>query len=283
MNLLILGFRVFGAAATSVALVLLSVSTPARADSEAEIARYRALLQDGNPGELWEMQGEELWKKKNGPKQASLQACDLGKGPGVLKGAYAELPRYFADVGKVMDLEARLVYCMQTIQGIDTSVYMNLGEKKRGSGAFLAKGPGSDIAAIATYVASQSAGMKFNVDRSNPYVAAARNTGEELFWRRSGSFDFACATCHAEAGKRIRLQVLGDITTPEGAAGAVTTWPAYRVSQGITRTLQHRMWDCYWQMRHPDVEYTSDAVTALLTYLAVQANGSPIQATYIKR
>ena len=256
---------------------------PAWENSEAEIARYRAQLQEGNPGELWEMQGEELWKKKNGPKQVSLESCDLGKGPGVLKGAYAELPRYFSDVGKVMDLEARLIHCMKTLQGVDTAVYMNLGEKKKGSGAFNAKGPGSDIAAIATYIAVQSAGMKFNVDAREPHVAAARQTGDDLFWRRSGPFDFACATCHAESGKRIRLQVLGDITTAEGAAGAVTTWPAYRVSQGIVRTLQHRMWDCYWQMRHPDVDYTSDAVTALLTYLAVQANGSEIKAPYIKR
>ncbi|MEO5763777.1 MAG: sulfur oxidation c-type cytochrome SoxA, partial [Casimicrobiaceae bacterium] len=31
-----------------------------------EIAKYRAALQDGNPAELWEARGEDLWKKPRG-------------------------------------------------------------------------------------------------------------------------------------------------------------------------------------------------------------------------
>lgn len=245
-------------------------------DSEAEIAKYRAALQDGNPAELWEMKGEELWKARRGTKNASLEQCDLGKGPGVLKGAYAELPRFFADSGAVMDLEARILYCMERLQGWDTKPYMN-------KGAFRPKGPGSDMAAIATYIAAQSNGMKFNVDAKDPAVAQTYLVGQQLFWRRGGPFDFSCATCHAEDGKRIRLQGLPNLQKVEGAAAGVTTWPAYRVSQGIVRTLQHRMWDCYWQMRHPDVQYGSDAVTALLTYLSVTANGTEIKSPWIKR
>ena len=38
-----------------------------------EIAKYRAALQDGNPAELWEARGEELWKKPRGPKNVSLE------------------------------------------------------------------------------------------------------------------------------------------------------------------------------------------------------------------
>ena len=82
-----------------------------------EIAKYREALQDGNPAELWEARGEELWKKPQGPKQVSLASCDLGLGPGVVKGAYAQLPRYFPDAKRVMDLETRLVWCMVNQQG----------------------------------------------------------------------------------------------------------------------------------------------------------------------
>jgi sulfur-oxidizing protein SoxA len=260
----------------AISVLGISISSVAIADSEAEIAKYRAQLQDGNPAELWDMKGEELWKTKRGTKNASLEQCDLGKGPGVLKGAYAEMPRYFNDTGKVMDLESRIIYCMETLQGWDTKQYFN-------KGAFKDKGPGSDMAAIATHVAAQSNGMKFNVNIKDPVVAQARKTGEELFWRKSGTFDFSCATCHSEPKKRIRLQVLSDLRTKQGAEEAVTTWPTYRVSQGTVRTLQHRMWDCYWQMRHPDVQYTSDAVTALLTFLAASANDTTIKAPYIKR
>lgn len=254
----------------------LSSAALAQSSSEDEIAKYREMLKEGNPAELTEMLGEELWKTKRGTKNASLEGCDLGKGPGVVKGAYAELPRYFADAGKVMDLEARLLWCMENLQGWDTKPYFN-------KGAFKASGPGSDIAAIATYVAAQSNGLKFKVDTSHPAMKQAVKTGEELFWRRGGPFDFSCATCHAEDGKRIRLQGLPNLLKTEGAATGVATWPAYRVSQGIVRTLQHRMWDCYWQMRHPDVEYTSDAVTALLAYLGNKANGTEVKSPYIKR
>ena len=83
-----------------------------------EIAKYRAALQDGNPAELWEARGEGLWKQARGPNKVSLEKCDLGLGPGVVKGAYAQMPRYFADADRVMDLETRLVWCMVKLQGM---------------------------------------------------------------------------------------------------------------------------------------------------------------------
>ena len=82
-----------------------------------EIAKYRAALQDGNPAELWEARGTDLWQQKRGPKSASLEQCDLGLGAGVVKGVYAQLPKHFADADRVMDLETRIVWCMVTLQG----------------------------------------------------------------------------------------------------------------------------------------------------------------------
>src|ERR1051325_6486336 len=80
-------------------------------------ADSQRMAAENAPIELYELAGEEAWKQKQGPKNASLEQCDLGQGPGVLKGAYAGLPRYFADADRVMDLESRLVYCMTTLQG----------------------------------------------------------------------------------------------------------------------------------------------------------------------
>jgi hypothetical protein len=37
------------------------------------IAEYRKMLEDGNPAELFEAKGEDLWKQKRGPKNASLE------------------------------------------------------------------------------------------------------------------------------------------------------------------------------------------------------------------
>ena len=55
------------------------------------------------------MRGETLWKAKRGPKAVSLEQCDLGKGPGVVKGAYASLPGEYMSfgVGMVFDAAGR--------------------------------------------------------------------------------------------------------------------------------------------------------------------------------
>ena len=103
------------------ALLLGVAQGAAVAEEENPFAEYRAMFGDDNPAELVEMQGEELWNTPGGPKQATLAGCDFGLGAGVIAGAYAQLPRYFADTGKVMDLETRLLHCMETLQGMDVA------------------------------------------------------------------------------------------------------------------------------------------------------------------
>ena len=88
---------------------------------QQEIQKYRQMLQEGNPAELSEARGEELWATPRGPNQATLEQCDLGLGPGKLEGAYAQLPRYFTDTGKVQDVESRLVTCMTALQGLSAT------------------------------------------------------------------------------------------------------------------------------------------------------------------
>ncbi len=72
-------------AAAATAAVASAAAVHAQGSTAEEIAKYRQMLAEGNPAELWEAAGEELWKKPAGPKNASLEQCDLGKGPGVTK------------------------------------------------------------------------------------------------------------------------------------------------------------------------------------------------------
>ena len=241
-----------------------------------EIQKYRDALQDGNPAELWEARGEELWKTPRGPKKVSFASCDLGLGPGVVKGAYAQLPKYFADASRVMDLETRLVWCMVNQQGMTeadaTKNAFGNGSQRR-----------SDIEALVAYVTSQSRGVRMNVALDEPHVRDMYALGEKMFFFRGGSHDFACATCHGEDGKRIRLQDLPNLTKTEGAQKAYTTWPAYRVSQGELRTFQWRLNDCFRQQRFPELVFGSDASIALTAYLAARANGAKYDGPAIKR
>ena len=116
------------------ALVLSFAPVQAQNSTTDEIARYRELLQDGNPAELVVARGEALWKEKRGPKKVSLEQCDLGLGPGVVKGAYAQMPRYFADADQVMDSKAGLVQCMVTLQGLDHATVPRLRIRAPASG-----------------------------------------------------------------------------------------------------------------------------------------------------
>jgi sulfur-oxidizing protein SoxA len=245
------------------------------ADTIRKIEEYRQALADGNPAELGEARGEDLWKKKAGPRNVSLETCDLGKGPGVVAGAYAEMPRFFADAGRVMDLEARLVHCRMTIQGLTAA---EAKARPFGDGNNRA-----DNEALVAYVTSESKGVKMNVSFDHPKVREAYALGKKMFYFRGGTHDFSCATCHSETGKRIRLQDLPNLTVAADAQRAYTTWPAYRVSQGELRTFQWRLFDCFRQQRFPALEFTSDASIALTTFLARNANGAEFNAPAIKR
>jgi len=261
------------AAASVVALAATAFGQSNTAD---EIAKYRAALQDGNPAELWEARGEGMWKEPRGPAKVSLEKCDLGMGPGVVKGAYTQLPRYFADADRVMDLETRLVWCMVKIQG-----YTEADAKKNPFGA--GNDRKADMEALVAYVTSESRGIKMNVPQSHPKEREAYALGEKMFFFRGGTHDFACSTCHGEDGKRIRLQDLPNLTTKAGAQKAYTTWPAYRVSQGELRSFQWRLNDCFRQQRFPELVFGSDASIDLTTFLAVNANGAAFDAPAIKR
>lgn len=255
--------------------VLTMAPAIAQTDTQAEIERYREMLQDGNPADLTVMKGEALWKEKRGPKNASLEKCDLGKGPGVVKGAYAELPRYFADVDAVMDAESRIVHCMVTLQGFKLED--------------LTKQPFSnakhtpDVVSLVTYVAGQSRGMKIAVPQASPQERETYKLGEAIFYHRAGPWDFSCASCHGEDGKRIRTQNLPNFTKPGTADRGFIGWPGYRMTGGLMHTLQWRMNDCFRQQRFPEPGYLSDTVTALLTYMGVNSNGSTYRGPGIKR
>jgi sulfur-oxidizing protein SoxA len=267
--------NIFAKWAVPLALTLLS-ALPVMAQKTASqgIDEYRAMLADGNPAELFEAKGEDLWKKVRGPKNASLEKCDLGKGPGVFKGTFVELPRFFADTQRMQDLESRLVTCMEALQGFD--------------GAQIAKTPfgqgeQNNVTALATWIAAESKGQRFNLSQNHQQEKTFYEVGKRLFYQRGGTHDFSCASCHAEEGKRIRLQDLPLLSKSPGDGVGFAAWPAYRVSNGQMWGMQLRLNDCYRQQRFPYPGFGSDATIALSTYLGVNAKGAVSVAPALKR
>ena len=248
-------------------------ATHAQTSTADGIAQYRALLADGNPAELWEAKGEALWKRRRGPKNVSFETCDLGKGAGVVKGAFVELPRYFADTQRVQDLESRLLTCLEA-QGFNAAEV---------AATPFGRGEQVNLEALVAYVSAESKGMKFNLPQAHPQERQMFEVGKRIFYFRGGPYDFACASCHGEPGKRIRLQDLPDLTKNPGDGVGFAAWPAYRVSSGELWGMQRRLNDCYRQQRFPFPGYASDATIALSVFMGVQSHGAVSIAPSIKR
>jgi len=257
-------------------LLLGLLAAPAFAqDTKKEIQKYQQMIAEGSPVELFELEGEALWKKPQGPEKVSLEKCDLGRGPGVLKGAYAALPRYFADAGRVMDLETRLLHCMTTLQGRsrDEATKRVFGNADRPS----------EMESLSAYIAAQSRGIKMAPGLRHPKEKEAYELGKALFFQRAGGWDFSCASCHGDEGKRIRMQDLPVIHKPEYARPIVATWPAYRVSNSQLKTMQWRINDCYRQMRMPEPNFGSEATVALNMFMTATGKGEPYRGPGTKR
>ena len=259
----------------AVALLALAAAVTAQPKSAADgIAEYRKMLEDGNPAELFEAKGELLWKQKRGPKAASLEQCDLGKGAGKVKGVFVELPRFFADTRKVQDLESRLLTCMETLQGFSAA---EIAKTPFG------RGEQANMDSLVAWIAAESKGMKFNLPQAQAEEKTMLELGKRAFFYRAGPYDFSCASCHGEAGKRIRLQDLPDLTKNPGDGIGFAAWPAYRVSSGELWTMQRRLNDCYRQQRFPFPGYASDVTIALGVYMGVNAKGAESIAPALKR
>ena len=153
---------------------LLLLAFPAWAD-EGVFDQYRDLMGDDNPAIFVIDEGEEFWYQSQGPSGATLEACDLGLGAGVTRGAYAQFPRYFADTDRVMDIETRLIHCMETLQGRDRTVTAAKPYSLRGDF-------GTELEALVTWLAAESEGVVIAPEQGHPKERAM------YAWARRFSF-----------------------------------------------------------------------------------------------
>jgi L-cysteine S-thiosulfotransferase len=244
--------------------------------SQDAINEYRQSLQDGNPADLNAARGEGIWNGKRGGKSLA-ESCDMGLGVGKVKGAAARLPQYFEDAKQVMDVESRLVHCMVSFQGAKReeftarTVFSGEGQKA------------TMMEDLVAFIYDEARDTLIQVPKAHAAEKAAYERGRVAFYFKGGPYDFSCASCHSEDGKRIRLQDLPNLTKQGPAQAAFSQWPAYRVSQGALRTMQWRMYDCFRQQRFPELQYLSQTSVDLISFMGVNANGGKMAAPAIKR
>jgi len=204
-----------------------------------------------------------LERRRPARTKVSLEKCDLGKGAGVVDGAFAEIAAFLRRRRQVMDLETRADVVHGDVQGFK---HADLVKKPYPAGGQ----PVKDLGAIATYVASKSSGMTFAAKLDRPQEKAVVDMGHAIFFRRQGPHDFSCATCHNDSGSAFGCRTAVSRRSEGSQRGRRPVAGLPRLDPQVM-TMQHRLYDCYWQMRMPELEIGSDVSVALTAYLVKNA------------
>ena len=112
-----------------------------------------------NPGMLWVLDGEALWKRKDGAAGKSCADCH-GDARASMKGVAARYPAFDATRKRPVDLEQRINIC-------------RVDQQQATPLAFESK----DLLALMAYVGNQSRGMPIEItvdERTRPFLEAGR-------------------------------------------------------------------------------------------------------------
>ncbi|MBZ2168068.1 MULTISPECIES: sulfur oxidation c-type cytochrome SoxA [Marinobacter] len=130
------------------------------------------------------------------------------------------------------------------------------------------KGP---IASISAYMASTSAGKKFDIEVPNDDALAAYQAGKEFYYTRRGQLNFSCASCHVQnPGNWIRADLLSPML------GQVANFPVHRAKWGEMGTLHRRFTGCNRNVRAVPLEAQGEEYRNLEYFMTYLNNGLPV-------
>lgn len=206
-----------------------------------------------HPGHLAVDEGEALVKKL-AAREAAFLTC-LGGGSSDLKGKAAAYPKYDAALGRIVTVEGRIEQCAKSALN---------EEIRQGS-------PASNK--ISVYFKSLSAGQPIKVDLAEAKLMEAYRRGEELFYRKTGQLNFACASCHVP-GSIMGHKLRGE--TPTTPFGDAAHYPTYRTPVGALESMHERFARCHGQMRTQGLKPGDPAYVDLEVFVSVLSNGYPV-------
>jgi L-cysteine S-thiosulfotransferase len=136
---------------------------------------------------------------------------------------------------------------------------------------------GRRMGLLTAYARTLSDGMKMNVRVDSPEAAAKFDAGRDLFFRRIGQLNAACAGCHLyNAGNIMRMEIISP------ALGHATHWPIFRGGEELM-TLQGRFKRCMEQMRAAPYGYGSEEWNNLEYFLSYLSNGIPLKSSVMRK
>jgi sulfur-oxidizing protein SoxA len=209
-----------------------------------------------NPGMLWVLDGEALWKSKAGTADRACADCH-NDARGSMRGAAARYPAFDTTLGHPVNLEQRINLCRTRHQQATPLAYES-----------------RDLLALAAFVAQQSRGMAIETGTDpplEPFVAK----GRELFMQRQGQLNLGCANCHDDNWDK---RLAGSAITQ----GHSTGYPLYRLEWQSLGSLQRRLRACIAGIRAQPYDYGAPELVALELYLMSRARGMAIETPGVR-
>jgi sulfur-oxidizing protein SoxA len=209
-----------------------------------------------NPGMLWVLDGERLWRQPEGSAGAACARCH-GDDAASLRGVATRYPAFDAGSERPIDLAGRINLCRTSHQGAAPLALES-----------------QELLALTAFVAHQSRGMPV-APAEDLRLTPFRDRGQELYERRIGQLDLSCAACHDDNwGKR-----LGGSQVPQGHP---TAYPLYRLEWQGVGSLQRRVRGCMVGVRAEPFASDAREWVELELYLMSRAAGLPIETPGVR-
>lgn len=227
-----------------------------RSDTTLLAPETRAMQEDdmANPGMLAVAEGEELWRRV---PASGAPACAGCHGEAAMKGVAARHPAWSETSGRPVDLEGRIEECRTARQ---KEPPLPPDDPRR--------------LALAAHLGFQSRGLPITPPE-DPRLAPARERGRQLFTRRMGQLDLACAQCHDQNWGR----KLAGATIPQGHP---VGYPVYRLEWQSVGSLQRRLRGCLTGIRAEPFPPDAPEYVELELYLAERARGLAVETPAVR-
>jgi sulfur-oxidizing protein SoxA len=209
-----------------------------------------------NPGMLWVLDGEALWKRRVGSADKACADCH-NDASASMKGVAAHYPAFDKALGRPVDLEQRINLCRTDHQQASPLAYES-----------------RDLLALTAFVARQSQGAAIEPG-SDPQLEPFIAKGRELFMQRQGQLNLGCANCHDDNWDK---RLAGSAITQAHPTG----YPLYRLEWQSLGSLQRRLRACITGIRAQAYGYGAPELVELELYLMSRARGMPMEAPAVR-
>jgi L-cysteine S-thiosulfotransferase len=209
-----------------------------------------------NPGMLWVLDGEALWKKKAGAADKACADCH-GEVRTSMKGVAARYPAFDKALGRPVDLEQRINLCRTDRQQATPLSYES-----------------HDLLALTAFVAQQSRGDAISTG-TDPQLEPFIAKGRALYTQRQGQLNLACANCHDDNWDK---RLAGSAITQ----GHPTGYPIYRLEWQTMGSLQRRLRACITGIRAQAYDFGAPEMVELELYLMSRARGMPMESPAVR-